>query len=167
MAAKMRRALDRWSSIAALAALFDNCPQTFKLTARSHSGGIHIPMKGSVYGGILYLPQHPYADIHGLVRAVMRTKSWAYVSLALEQLSVVNPSLMLRNGIWGQSGSAVEKQVTEGHYGELLVCPLVEAYLNAEKYQRLSKDSLTRSVGSPGEVHTSVGREAYPKAYKA
>ena len=122
-------------------------------------------MKGSVYGGVLYLPQHPYADIHGLVRAVMRTKSWTYVSMALEELNVLNPSLMLRNGMWGQSGSAVEKIVTETHYGQMLVCPLVEAYLNAGKYERLLPESLRpRSEG--GEVHTSVGREAYPKAYK-
>lgn len=123
-------------------------------------------MKGSVYGGILYLPQHPYADIHGLVRAVMRTKSWAFVSLALEQLNVVNPSLLARNGIWGQSGSAVEKLVTEGHYGELMVCPLVSAYLDASKYERLSPDSLKPKAAGQ-EIHTSVGREAYPKAYKA
>jgi hypothetical protein len=122
-------------------------------------------MKGSVYGGVLYLPQHPYADIHGLVRAVMRTKSWVYVNMALEQLGVINPALMLRNGIWGQSGSAVEKMVTEGHYGEMLVCPLVEAYIAAGKYERLLPESLKQPV--KGEVHTSVGREAYPKAYKA
>lgn len=127
-------------------------------------------MKGSVYGGVLYLPQHPYADIHGLVRAVMRTKSWAYVSLALEQLNVVNPSLMLRNGIWGQSGSAVEKMVTETHYGEMLVCPLVEAYLKPEHYQRLLPESLlpretARPLGPAG--HTTTNKEAYPKAYKA
>lgn len=121
-------------------------------------------MKGSVYGGVLYLPQHPYADIHGLVRAVMRTKSWAFVSLALEQLNVVNPSLMARNGIWGQSGSAVEKLVTEGHYGELMVCPLVSAYLDASKYERLSPESL-KAKAAGQEIHTSVGREAYPKAY--
>jgi len=124
-------------------------------------------MKGSVYGGVLYLPQHPYADIHGLVRAVMRTKSWAYVSLALEQLGVVNPALMLRNGIWGQSGSAVEKGVTESHYGCLMVCPLVEAYINAAKYERLLPESLRPQSETGREVHTSVGREAYPKAYKA
>ena len=103
-------------------------------------------MKGSVYGGVLYLPQHPAADIHGLVRAVMRTKSWAYVNMALEQLNVVNPSLMLRNGIWGQSGSAVEKMVTEGHYGEMMVCPLVSAYLDAAKYERLLPESLRQST---------------------
>jgi hypothetical protein len=122
-------------------------------------------MKGSVYGGVLYLPQHPYADIHGLVRAVMRTKSPTFVSLALEQLNVVNPSLMFRNGIWGESGSAVEKLVTEGHYGEMLVCPLVSAYLDAAKYERLLPESL-KVLAKTGEIHTSVGREAYPKAYK-
>ena len=122
-------------------------------------------MKGSVYGGVLYLPQHPFADIHGLVRAVMRTKSWGYVSLTLEQLNVVNPSLMLRNGIWGQSGSAVEKLVTEGHYGEMLVCPLVEAYINAAKYERLVPESLRQTA--KGEVHTSANKAAYPEAYKA
>ncbi len=139
--------------------------------------------KGTVYGGVLYLPHHPYADIHGLVRAVMRTKSWAYVNMALEQLGVVNPSLLVRNGIWALSGSAVEKIVTEHQYGCLLVCPLVEAYINAEKYLKLSRadwvdpkrnDPIEKSTGQPASsiqqqtsgVHAGgVNRQGYPKAY--
>jgi hypothetical protein len=120
--------------------------------------------KGSVYGGVLYLPSHPYADIHGLLRAVMRTKSWAFVNMALEQLGVVNPSLMARNGIWAVSGSVVERLATETHYGELMVCPLVESYLNAAKYQRLSRESLVERK-PVAAVQTSANRSGYPKAY--
>lgn len=96
--------------------------------------------KGSVYGGILYLPRHPFADIHGYVRAVMRTKSAAYVNNALEALGVENCRAMWFEHVWCESGSAIEKLITETHYGEMMVCPLVEAYLKAERYVSLAKE---------------------------
>ena len=120
--------------------------------------------KGTVYGGVLYLPQHPYADIHGLLRAVMRTKGWRYVIMELERF-MLNPSVLIRNHIWAESGSAVEKIVTETHYGEMLVCPLVEAYLKPERYTRLLPESLKQETAR--EVHSSVNRTAYPKAYQS
>lgn len=95
--------------------------------------------KGSVYGGILYLPRHPFADIHGYVRGVMRTKSSAYVNNALESLGVENCRALWFEHMWCESGSAIEKLVTETHYGEMMVCPLVSAYLKAEGYQSLPK----------------------------
>lgn len=97
-------------------------------------------MKGSVYGGVLYLPRHPFADIHGLVRAVMRTRSALYVTNAMEALGVHSPMGLWNNHMWAESGSAVEKLVTESHYGEMMVCPLVAAYLHAEKYHILPKE---------------------------
>ncbi len=97
-------------------------------------------MKGSVFGGILYLPKHPYADIHGLVRGVMRTKSATYVNNALEALGVQNCRALWSEHVWCESGSAVERLVTETHYGEMMVCPLVESYLNAGKYVPLGKE---------------------------
>ncbi len=97
-------------------------------------------MKGSVYGGVLYLPAHPFADIHGLVRAVMRTKSMLYVNQALEALGIENTRALWAERMWADSASAVEKLVTEPHYGAMMVCPLVSAYLKAEKYQELGKE---------------------------
>ncbi len=96
--------------------------------------------KGTVYGGILYLPRHPFADIHGYVRGVMRTKSSAYVNNALEALGVENCRALWFEHVWGESGSAIEKLVTEQHYGEMMVCPLVEAYLKADRYQSLGRE---------------------------
>ncbi len=34
-------------------------------------------MKGTVYTGIVYLPKHPDADMHGLLRCAVRTKASA------------------------------------------------------------------------------------------
>ena len=31
-------------------------------------------MKGTVYTGIIYLPKHPQADMHGLLRCAVRTE---------------------------------------------------------------------------------------------
>jgi hypothetical protein len=97
-------------------------------------------MKGTVYGGILYLPAHPFADIHYLVRAVMRTKSILYVNQALEALGIDSPGALWRAHLWAESSSAIEKLVTESHYGAMMVCPLVSAYLKAELYQELGKE---------------------------
>jgi hypothetical protein len=97
-------------------------------------------IKGSVYGGIFYLPSHPAADMHGLLRGVMRTNSMAYVNLALEGLGVESCRVMWREHLWAESASAVERLVTETHYGELMVSPLVSAYLNADSYRVLEKE---------------------------
>lgn len=95
--------------------------------------------KGIVYGGVAYLPVHPQADMHGLVRIIVRTKSAAHASLALSSFAIPKPAQLFNCRVWGESKSAAEQQATEGHYGEVLVCSLQEAYLNAAKYIRIPK----------------------------
>jgi hypothetical protein len=99
------------------------------------------PARGSVYGGVLYLPDHPASDMHGLVRAVIRTRSEVYANRALERLGFLGTRPLWACKIWSESGSAIEKLITETHYGELLICPLVSAYLKAELYQPLERPS--------------------------
>lgn len=114
-------------------------------------------MKGTVYGGVLHLPAHPVSDIHGLVRAVIRTSSRLRAEENLEAIGVPNPSALWRNGIWSESRSAVELLVTETHYGKLLVCPLDAAYVTAEKYRPLSKEYFQSQLSAGTDKTTVVG----------
>jgi hypothetical protein len=100
--------------------------------------------KGNVYGGVLHLPAHPAADIHGLVRAIMRTRNQQFVNTALGGLGVQGPAALWREHIWCESGSAIERLVTESNYGVLMVCPLVSMYVKADAYQKLDERYFTR-----------------------
>ena len=101
-------------------------------------------MKGVVYGGVLYLPEHPSADIHGLVRACIRTRSWLWAEEQLsKQTNVLRTHMLWSSGLWSISQSAVEIMVSQQHYGELLICPLVEAYINPEAYRAYRKQAET------------------------
>lgn len=95
--------------------------------------------KGTVFGGVICLPQHPASDIHGLVRCVIRTKSWLHAERNLESIGVRNAFALWREGIWSISYSSIEQLVTEAQYGRLLVCPLAAAYVTASTYQPLEK----------------------------
>ena len=99
-------------------------------------------MKGTCYGGVIYLPSHPDSDMHGLLRCVVRTKSWLYCENAIESLQLTpwKARTLLESNIWQPSKSAVEQLVSETHYGEILVCPLVSAYISPEKYKRLAPE---------------------------
>lgn len=92
-------------------------------------------MKGSVYGGVLHLPNHPAADIHGLVRGAVRTHSWLWAEEILQKAGIARTHALWSLGLWSESQSAVEILITAQHYGELLICPLVESYLAAEHYR--------------------------------
>ena len=91
--------------------------------------------RGTVYGGVLYWPQHPAADMHGLVRACVRTQSRLQILRLIHSYGLQLPASAWLTNIWGESRSVVEGFVTEQHYGALLVCPLSMAYLSAENYQ--------------------------------
>jgi hypothetical protein len=95
--------------------------------------------KGKVYGGIVHFPVHPKADMHGLVRFVMRTRDAQFVRIALESYGIRTSEWLWNCGIFSESKSAVEQLATEHHYGEVMVCSLVEAYLSADKYSRIPK----------------------------
>ena len=95
-----------------------------------------MPNKGTTYGGLLHWPEHPAADMHGLVRAVVRVRGRLQVARAVEQYGLIAPapSLWLQ-GIWSESKSAAEIQATESRFGQLLVCPVSVQYLHAESYR--------------------------------
>jgi hypothetical protein len=47
-------------------------------------------------------------------------------------------------GVWSVSKSIAEIHATERNYGFLLVCPLSQAYLEAEYYQAIPRNLLAR-----------------------
>ena len=96
-------------------------------------------MKGTVYGGVVYFPVHPKADMHGLVRIIVRTKSVAAVMLALASFNITVIPQFFNYRVWAESKSAIEENVTFNHYGEVFVCAVNEAYLSAERYSRIPK----------------------------
>ncbi len=92
-------------------------------------------MKGTTYGGIVHLPEHPDADLHGLVRVAIRAGSF----LAAKDLLAEKYGVVLGGGwntrIWQTSSSHAEILATERQYGVLLACPLAKQYLRPEDYQ--------------------------------
>jgi hypothetical protein len=93
------------------------------------------PSQPSVYAGIVYLPQHPQADLHGLIRGVVRTRGILRLKEILDRFDIPFHARMFQEGTWSESRSIAEIQAAQSHYGELLVCPLWCAYLGASYYQ--------------------------------
>ncbi len=92
-------------------------------------------MPGTVFGGVIYLPQHPDADLHGMLRACIRCRSRLQIEHALQAFFIpFNPTLAFQHHYWAESQSVAEHQATEKHYGELMACPLQRAYLSAACY---------------------------------
>jgi hypothetical protein len=92
-----------------------------------------VNTKGLVFGGTCHMPSSPHADMHGMVRAVVRAKLFTQAIVALERLGVrVLPSDLGRT--WLVSTSAVEIQLTATAYGQVFTCPLALAYLKPESY---------------------------------
>ena len=96
--------------------------------------------KGTVYTGIVYLPKHPQADMHGLLRCVVRTSGVQNLALALRVYDIPFHPMMISQGLWAESKSVMEQQASEKHYGEVLVCELWQQYLKAENYQSVPKE---------------------------
>jgi len=118
-------------------------------------------MKGTVYTGVAYFPRHPYADMHGLVRCVVRTASLQHLQEALAVYDIPFHVLMLKEGIWCESKSVVEKSVTEAHYGEVMVCALCYQYLTGAHYETVPKGlkvsqvvKAQRPLGAASNRHT-------------
>ena len=90
--------------------------------------------KGTVYGGTVRLSSSPDADMHGYLRAVIRTHLFAGVMTALSRFGL----RVLREDLgrtWSVSTSAVEQEVTLHQFGELFTCPWALAYLRADSYR--------------------------------
>ncbi len=102
-------------------------------------------MKGTTYSGIVHFPEHPDADMHGLVRIVCRVKARYEFIFKLDRLGVTSIGLFGAS-ILQESKSHAEQLATERRYGELLACPLVMQYLGPEKYKPIPKSLLRRKT---------------------
>jgi hypothetical protein len=91
-----------------------------------------------VFGGILKYPSHRLADMHGLIRAVVRTRTRLQVTSILASHGIELPPSVWILGIWCESKSVTEEHVTQGHSGKVFVCNLPEMYIKAERYEPLS-----------------------------
>ena len=92
-----------------------------------------------VYGGILKYPSHRLADMHGLIRAVVRTRTRLQVTSILASHGIELPPSVWILGIWCESKSVTEEHVTAAHNGKVFVCNLPEMYIKAERYEVLQK----------------------------
>lgn len=101
-------------------------------------------MKGTCYSGIAYLPEHPDADMHGLVRVAIRDRSFMIVCEKLESAGIPSRGL-LNIRVWQESKSHAEMVATEWHPGELLACPIVLQYMSPENYRPIPKSLLRRN----------------------
>ena len=110
-------------------------------------------MKGIVYSGIVYAPEHPDADLHGLVRAAIRERSWILARRSLEREFGESQRFrwLLNSEAWTNSKSNAESLATEKHYGEILVCPIVRQYLDPKYYKPIKK---RKSEPQADAVHT-------------
>lgn len=102
-------------------------------------------MKGATYSGIVHFPEHPDADMHGLVRIVCRVKYPGEFFQKLEDANIHVVGLFTAK-ILQESKSHAEQLATERRYGELLACPLVMQYLGPEKYKPIPKSLLRRKT---------------------
>lgn len=96
-------------------------------------------MKGTTYSGIVHLPEHPDADLHGLVRVAIRDLSFLAVAERLSREFAINVTGGWNLKIWNASRSHVEELATERQFGVLLVCPLAKQYLDPAEYKPLRK----------------------------
>jgi hypothetical protein len=96
-------------------------------------------MKGKVFGGFAYFPNHPKADMHGHVRLVIRTKGYLYAATALRFYGINFPVQLWNEHIWQESKSVAEITATSTHYGQVMACSVVESYLSAERYAVIPK----------------------------
>lgn len=96
-------------------------------------------MKGTVYTGVIYFPRHPDADMHGLIRCVVRTSGLMNLAGALRVYDIPFHAMMFGQGIWCESKSIAEIEASEMHYGEVMVCPTWCQYLKAENYKTIPR----------------------------
>jgi hypothetical protein len=109
-------------------------------------------MKGIVYSGIVYAPDHPDADLHGLIRACIRERSWIIARQKLVGAFGGTASSLFNSKIWQVSKSHVESLATEKHYGEILACAIVRQYLDPKYYKPLKPQKAPKADA----VHTGM-----------
>jgi len=109
-------------------------------------------MKGIVYSGIVYAPDHPDADLHGLIRACIRERSWNIARQKLTLTFGATASSLFNSKIWQVSKSHVESLATEKYYGEILACAIVRQYLDPKYYKPLKPQKAPKADA----VHTGI-----------
>ena len=105
-------------------------------------------LKGTVYTGIVYLPKHPEADMHGLLRCVVRTQGLTELTSILRIYDIPFSPALFNWGLWCESKSIVEQHATGPHYGRVMVCSLERLelqFLSPEGYRELP-DSMKRTA---------------------
>jgi len=86
-----------------------------------------------VVGGFCYFPEHPLADLHGIVRFAVKTRSAITAQGHLSRYGVaLNPREL--NRTWSESKSHVEIEVTGPCYGDVFFCPPGQAYIHSKYY---------------------------------
>jgi len=103
-------------------------------------------MKGTVYSGLIYLPSHPQADVHGQIRCVVRTQGITNLTTALRRFDIPFSPVLFNYSLWSESKSAIEQQATERHYGVPMVCPTWCQYLKVENYSVIPSSFMKRGV---------------------
>jgi hypothetical protein len=100
------------------------------------------------------LPQHKLADMHGLVRAVVRTQTRLQVNSIMSAHGLDIPPSFWIAGIWSASKSLREWHVTDGYNGRVFVCGLWDLYVDEGKYEHL----LLREEAVNAKVYGPDGR---------
>ena len=105
-----------------------------------------MDLKGTVFTGLVYLPSHPKADIHGQLRCIVRTAGMTNLTTILRRFDIPFSPVLFNYNLWCESKSVMEIQATERHYGEALVCPTWQQYLGAENYVPIPASFRKRGV---------------------
>jgi len=84
-----------------------------------------------VWGGYCYFPDHPLADMHGIVRFCIRAKA-LQVRGALARYGV--NLFSLHSHYWSESKSHVEAEAAARNHGEVFFCSPTKAYLSPQEY---------------------------------
>lgn len=121
-------------------------------------------MKGTVYSGIVYMPHHPEADLHGQLRCVVRAQGITNLTSILRAWDIPFSPVLFNYSLWTESKSAIEREVSEGHFGEALVCPTWAQYLRHERYQPIPLELKMRPAKSrmPAE-RPKIGQHLFAK----
>ena len=102
--------------------------------------------KGTTYTGIVYLPKHPHADMHGMLRCIVRTRGMSELTSILRTYDIPFSPVLFNYGVWCESKSIIEQTATEHNYGRAMVCPIWQQAVSVDAYE-LIPDNLKRTVG--------------------
>jgi hypothetical protein len=105
--------------------------------------------KGTTYTGIVYLPKHPHADMHGMLRCIVRTRGMSELTSILRTYDIPFSPVLFKYGVWCESKSIIEQTATEHNYGRAMVCPIWQQAVSVDAYE-LIPNRLKRTVVATG-----------------